>query len=257
MTTVNELHLKAMDLAEEAFYLQRVGQEGAGYELFLRALELEQSAAELLPPDPDSEPSRSILYRSAASLAYNVKDYGLAERLIALGLTGFPPLEIREELRHLYEDVNFQLHLVNQGIKLSKGQWVMTLFGNAVSYGGTSVEPLLMRVEKIKSLFYRTVERMVGSEYKPNGYTKLRDIFGLYVRAFEPSSFAVSFQVGMPTTQNSLFPEYEEHPPIDPDTVVNELIECLDILEGVHPEQLKERIPDETYYTNFVGLADN
>src|ERR1051326_8159660 len=217
MTTVNDLHPQAMDLAEEAFELQRLGKDSLAHELFLRALELEQSAAKLLPPDEDSEPSRSILYRSAASLAYNVQNYVLAERLIALGMTGFPPVEIREELRHLYEDVNFQLHLASQGIKLSKGEWVMTLFGNAVFHGGTSIEPLLVRVEKIKSLFYRTVERMTGNEYQPNGSAKLRDKFGLYVKALVPSSFAVSFQVGTPTAQTSLFPEYEERPQIEPD----------------------------------------
>jgi hypothetical protein len=255
MTTVSDLHPQAMDLADEAFHLKRIGQEGAAHGLFLRALDLEQSAASLLPPTEDSEPSRSILYRSAASLAYNIGQYDTAERLIALGLTGFPPLEIREELRHLYEDVNFQLHLAHQGIELSKSQWVMTLFGNAVSYGATSVEPLLLRVEKVRALFYRTIERMTGNEYKVNGYAKLRDTFGLFVNAFAPSSFAVSFQVGAPTSQGFLFPEHEDHPQIEPDTVVSELIDCLEILESAYPERLKERIPDETYYTNFVGLV--
>lgn len=255
MTTVSDLHPQAMDLADEALQLQRMGEESAAHELFRRALELEQEAASILPPTEDSEPSRSILYRSAASIAYNIREYDVAERLIALGLTGFPPLEIREELRHLYEDVNFQLHLAHQGIELSKGQWVMTLFGNAVSYGATSVEPLLLRVEKVRALFYRTIERMTGHEYKVNGYAKVRDNFALFIKAFAPSSFAVSFQIGAPTDQGSLFPEYEEHPQIEPDTVVHELIECLGILESAYPEKLKEKIPDETYYTNFVGLV--
>lgn len=101
MTTVGELHPKAMDLAEEAFSLRRKGQDDKAKRLFLEALELERTAALLLPVGEDSEPSRSILFRSAASLAYNAEDFDAAERLIAFGLSGYPPPEIREELEHL------------------------------------------------------------------------------------------------------------------------------------------------------------
>ena len=47
-----------------------------------------------------NEPTRSILYRSSAALAQNSLQYDLAERLIANGLAGFPPYEIKEELKN-------------------------------------------------------------------------------------------------------------------------------------------------------------
>jgi hypothetical protein len=59
MTTVNDLHPKAMDLAEEGFGLLRRGDEIQAKHFFLEALKLEQEAAFLLPPVEDSEPSRS------------------------------------------------------------------------------------------------------------------------------------------------------------------------------------------------------
>jgi len=164
MTTVNDLHPKAMDLAEEAFSLRRKGQDDKAKHLFLEALELERTAALLLPVGEDSEPSRSILFRSAASLAYNAEDFDAAERLIAFGLSGYPPLEIRDELKNLYDDINFQHHLKAQGITLSTNQWLMSIYGNATSYGGTLVEPLMTRVDRITALFYRTVERLLGVE---------------------------------------------------------------------------------------------
>jgi hypothetical protein len=55
------------------------------------AFEYERKAAMLLLNDYDVEPTRSVLFRSAASLALNFGDYREAERMIALGLLGNPP----------------------------------------------------------------------------------------------------------------------------------------------------------------------
>jgi hypothetical protein len=257
MTTVKDLHPQAMDLADEAFRLRRKGSDTEARFFFLQALELEHKAASLLPPTEESEPSRSILYRSAASLAYNGEDYKTAERLIANALLGFPPLEIREELKNLYEDINFMRHLAVQGVTLSKNKWIMTIYGNATSYGGTLVEPLMHRVEKVTTLFYRTVERMLGIEYRISSSVKkeIKNTYGLYVNAFAPGSFAVSFQIGAPTQQMPLIADWEKSKPVSPDSVIAEVMECLEMLEREQPEQLKERIKDETYYENFVGIA--
>lgn len=116
MTTVNEFHQEAMDLAEEAFRLLRSGEDDESQRLFRDALSSETQAASLLPRSQESEPSRSILYRSAASLAFNAGDYENAERLVAEGLSGFPPLEIREELNNLQKDINRKRHLQTQGV---------------------------------------------------------------------------------------------------------------------------------------------
>ncbi|HEV7744078.1 MAG TPA: hypothetical protein VGO56_03690 [Pyrinomonadaceae bacterium] len=247
-----------MDLADSAFSYRRKGDDEQAKRFFLEALELERQAAELLPATEDSEPSRSILYRSAASLAYNGDAFDEAERLIAYGLIGFPPPEIKEELKDLYENINFKRHLHQQGIVLSKNSLTMTLYGNATSYGGTSVEPLILRVEKITALFYRTVERLLGLQYRISGNTKkeIKDTYGLYVNAFAPASFAVAFQIGAPEIQPLLFADYEqERNRVEPDEVIEEVMKCLEIIESAKPDRLKERIPDLTYYQNFVGIA--
>jgi hypothetical protein len=245
-----------MDLAEEAFRLQRRGLDKQALPLFAKALELEREAALILPVREESEPSRSILFRSAASLAYNAEDYEAAERLIAHGLSGYPPPEIKEELKNLYEDINFRRHLQANGIALSENQWLMSIHGNATSFGGTLVEPLLTRVDRVTALFYRTVERLLGVEYRITGGSKkeIKDVYGLYLNAFAPSSFAVSFQIGAPDPQLELL----DHKPklkIGPDSVVDELMQCLELWENGKSEKLKERIDNEIYYENFIGIA--
>lgn len=66
----------------------------------------EAQTANLLPEGPNSEPTRAILYRSAASLAYQCQEFQVAQRLIAKGLSGYPPPQIEQALKTLYEQVD-------------------------------------------------------------------------------------------------------------------------------------------------------
>lgn len=101
---VNRLHTKAMDLAEDATIAKRKGSEKESVKLFEEALILEKKAALHLPPNPKSEPTRSILYRSAASIAYHLKDREAMYILAKEGLRGHPPNEIKLELEALRDD---------------------------------------------------------------------------------------------------------------------------------------------------------
>jgi hypothetical protein len=85
---------------------------------FHEAFKLESKAAEMLANDFAAEPTRSVLLRSAASLALDCKLIPEAERLICTALIGRPPAEIAEELRDLLEQVHFQRHLEVRGIAL-------------------------------------------------------------------------------------------------------------------------------------------
>lgn len=107
MMVVKDIHPQAMDLAELAFTSRRAGKEDEAKALFGEAMQLERQAASLLAATPESEPSRSVLYRSAAALAYHAGDYEQADWLIANGLAGFPPPEIKKELKELLDDVSF------------------------------------------------------------------------------------------------------------------------------------------------------
>lgn len=66
-----------------------------------RAYELEKEAAALLADTPQHEPTRAILYRSAALLALDCGELSEAERLVAQGLSGNPPVALANQLREL------------------------------------------------------------------------------------------------------------------------------------------------------------
>ena len=74
MSKVRDLHTKAMDYAEQAMIARHSGEAQRATALTRKAHLCETRAAELIPCGEGSEPTRSILYRSAASLAYQCQE---------------------------------------------------------------------------------------------------------------------------------------------------------------------------------------
>ncbi len=108
MNKTTDLHEKAMEFWDEAFFARREGNLSLADEKLRQALAMEIQAAEMLKDRLNEEPSRSVLYRSAASMAMSCEEYRQAEKLIATALAGNPPEEIAEELRDLLEQVNLK-----------------------------------------------------------------------------------------------------------------------------------------------------
>jgi hypothetical protein len=96
-----------MRLVDEAEVARRDGNLQAARERLRQAFDHERQAADLVAADRSLEPTRSVLHRSAASLALECGALREAERLIAAALSGDPPDEIAEELRDLLEQVYF------------------------------------------------------------------------------------------------------------------------------------------------------
>lgn len=94
LRNAERLHREAMKLAEWADEERRAGREAVA--LVRAAMLLEAEAARRVPAG--TEPSRSVLYRSAASLAAEAGEWQEARNLALEGLRGNPPEEIRREL---------------------------------------------------------------------------------------------------------------------------------------------------------------
>ena len=105
MTRVKDLHHEAMRLVDEAESARRDGNVQVARERLRQAFEHERQAADLVAGDLSQEPTRSVLHRSAASLALECGELREAERMINVALSDCPPNEIAEELRGLLEQV--------------------------------------------------------------------------------------------------------------------------------------------------------
>jgi tetratricopeptide (TPR) repeat protein len=116
---IKELHHQAMRFADQASDLRRKGEEQEANARLRQALEHERQAADLAAAGVALEPTHSVLYRSAATLALQCGEYREAERLITTALSGTPPETIAEELRDLLLRVYFEQSPRNKRRSLS------------------------------------------------------------------------------------------------------------------------------------------
>jgi hypothetical protein len=250
MNNPQELHRKAMDLAEDASFEQAAGRLDRAKQLYEAAFELERQAAELLDTRIDLEPTRSVLFRSAASLALDCSDPRTAERLLARALSGNPPPEIASELRDLFEQVNLHRHLNVRGMVLGSREFQMSITGNAVGLGVADSEVFVSRVQDIEKLVHRTAERQANRPFRERGRRAktLEKEMAVYLSVPRAASFAVTFRLGH-SSQMVL-------PGMDPaEAVIKELLECIEVVGAGQFEVLNQRIPDPAYHRNFFALT--
>jgi hypothetical protein len=121
--TTKIVHRKAMVLMQDALVAEVKGDNITALHLFSDAFDLERQAALDLRNDLAKEPTRSVLFRSAASLAMNCGRFDEGEEMVALGLAGNPPREIAEELIDVSKKIKELKH------KLDNNNGYVTLIG--------------------------------------------------------------------------------------------------------------------------------
>lgn len=249
MTTVRDLHSEAMQLAQLAMVARHQGDMGRAQELARRAYDLEAQAVELVPEEQTSEPTLSILYRSAASLAYQCGDYEVAQRQIARGLSGYPPPEIERELKDLLERIDFELHLQSRGIFLEDAELEVSMEGKAVGAGTVLLSEVTDRLQHTHKLIDRTVWRLMGRAYQragrpPSAYRPWTPVLS----APRAGSFIISIKLGTPDKQQMPLL-------LEASQVIDEIVKGVELVDEANEDALRKMIGEEGYYRNFVELT--
>lgn len=100
-SAATNFHDEAMKLADMADAAKRRGDIAGATKLYQQAFELEACAADCFQFIADYEPTRSILYLSAASLAKLAGDLDECRTFAQRGLNGNPPADVAKDLREL------------------------------------------------------------------------------------------------------------------------------------------------------------
>lgn len=246
--SITTLHDKAMELSDRAIIAKLRGDFVGFEKLSKKALELEIKAVDSIKFDFDLEPTRTILLRSAASIAVDCSEFRTAEQLIATALMGNPPNELAEELRDLLEQSHFKRHLRLKDIHLSTSQIQLSITGSEVGYGVTLSDIFVDRITDLGKLLYRTVERLSGRSYRSGGGVprSISDSYNLYMSAPRAQSFSVTLQVG----------RQMQIPGIDlSDRAIDEVMNGFSLINSGMTHELEQQIEDRSYFLNFVGLA--
>ena len=252
MSTVRELHQAAMELAELATAARITGGIAASRDLLRQAMHQEIQAAEIVASNFQAEPTRSVLLRSAASLALQCGEWREAERLISVALAASPPASVAEELRDLLEQTYFERHLSLRGIVLEPQELQLSIAGKMAGAGITLSEAFVGRVQDIQRLVVRTVERKLGRAFREHGQAPASIVkqWQLFLLAPRPGSFTVTLRIGRP--EQPLLPGLEDA--FEPE-IIDDLLTNFELLNSSREDELHRRIPEESYYRNFVGLA--
>jgi hypothetical protein len=242
---VTFLHRKAMEHADAALYFSTRGDvERSNGETKL-ALDLEEEAALLLPCSENSEPTRTVLLRSAATLALRCGEIERAERLAAHALLGFGPYELKEEVRDVLEEVHFGRHLAVRGVDVSEGELQVSLSGRSVSFGMIAANQYLDRAKTIGNLLRRTSERVLGlpfQKHRGRGYGP----FEIFMSTPRAASYAITYRLGGAQLMLDAM--------LTPSDVLSVLLDDIEAVNAQDWAALRQRIEDPLYFSNFLAL---
>lgn len=249
MSTVRELHRQAMHLAQEALVRRESGDLAAARQFAAQALPIEIQAAELIDKAIESEPTRSILFQSAASLAFQAGDYPTAQRLVAEGLSGFPPPKVEQELKELFEQINFDSHLLVRTGALNVAQMQLAIVGQDVGFGRVTYAAFTDRLEAVMSMIRRTVRRLTGEPYRRKGPgSGLSRLFTPIISAPQPGSFSVVIELAQRSNGQQTFLTTGEQ-------VIDQVVEGVRLVQEQQLERLELNIGDKGYFVSFLSAA--
>ena len=248
MSSVRDLHNRAMELADGGFRERAGGDTTRSLEFFAQALDAELEAIKEL--DEPNGLLWSILHRSAGTLALDCRRFRQAEQIVATALAGEPHPEIAEELRDLLEQIYFQRHLELRDVALTNSELQFSLSGTEVGPGIAYWGAVYGRVQNSAQLIYRTAERKQKLPFREHGQppAAIRGNHQMLVSAPRNGSFAVSLKFGS-ATQPSL-PGMSNTADI-----VDEFMDLVELVNRVQVDAIKEIIPEPDYLRNFFGLA--
>lgn len=252
MSRVRELHQEAMQIAQLALVARNQSDPDKAEELAWKAFLLEKEAADLIPLDESSEPTRSILYRSAASLAYQARNFEMARRMVFKGFSGSPPDEIFFELENLYEQVRFEEKLQQEDFGILDNNDVnLALDGRLVGYGTILYPEFSKRLENLTKLLDRTTSRLMKRDYQSSGsVAKEYKPFNHALQVPTPGSFSITIRLIRAEDQqqgNFFVP--------DAKTLIDEVITGIELVNQSEEEALRQRIVDPKYFRNFLSLT--
>ena len=244
MSHVRNLHRKAMELADEALALRLAGEVEGFVDKSLQAYQLEKAAADLHKKQTGKEPTRSILYKSAAVLAYDACRFDEAEKCLAQVILGQPRTDILLEARNLFFKIQ-EGRSLNSSVMPDRNSVQIWMKGPDVLAGAAPVNAHLSVLQSSTRLLYRTAQRLSDSVYTDDLARVAADL-PINIRNGDAGyAHMMTVNIGYPSGQQlDMF--------LSPEKIINDLLECMDLFRESSFVKLKSRIQSNDYYRNFV-----
>ncbi|EDN70763.1 conserved hypothetical protein [Beggiatoa sp. PS] len=248
MNNVSELHNQAMKLSQRSMVAQHHGEQAQAKALAREAFEYESQAAALIPDEKASEPTRSVIYGSAASLAYQCQEWKAAQELINKALSGNPSERISQALTNLSHQIDFETYLQTQPIQLKNAELNLFLQGKAVTSGAVIYAEFIKRLTPLMVLIEKTTQRLLGMDYQKNGPMPNDNPFmpALSLSNTDKNNFSITLKL-VATSENSSTQNIS--------AVIDEILLGVQLINDFKEIELKERLKISSYYHNFLALT--
>ena len=248
MTSTSDYHKMAMEFADLGLRNRARGNGELALAYFEQALDFELAA--IVELEQTDGLAGSVLYRSAGTLALDCRRLRQAEQITAQALAGEPHPDIAEELRDLWEQIQFQRHLDLNGVALQDDELQMSLSVPEVSRGLAPHSAIYGRVDSIEKLIYRTAERKLGRQFREGGQPvkEVWDNYRVMVSVPREGRFAVTLKFGS-RIQPALPGMF------DAASVIDEFMQLIGLVNQSRDDAIQNIIADEAYLRNFFSLA--
>jgi hypothetical protein len=200
MTTVRELHDRAMKLAERFLDGRRAGAtDQDSHRLAAEAYAAELDAATLAFERDTSPTTRMILLRSAAHLAREARQWASGLDLAIRALGAEDMRSNRTELLRILDTLRTYEHLATDGVELSDSEVQLALAGPEAAPGFARAEEVNRRINNVRKLLVRNNMRRLGLPFdSPVQKTRLfREAFTPYVSVPRAASYAITMRFGV------------------------------------------------------------
>ncbi len=233
-----------MEFADEADLAELFGDRKKFLRLTKQAFEKEKAAADLME-DIDVEPSRGVLHRSAATLAWRCGFYDRSEKLIYRALAGNPRSDIEWQLKDLLGTVN----LAKAGVHLGEGQLQFSLHGSQIGNGKAAIEELTSRAPSIATML--RISAKSALQYSRDAVSSKQPKIGdipVFIEGLAAGSCIVKLRLGDPV-QDTLpgFWHFND--------VIKPFFEYVNLLAQGETYELEKTIDDPNEYRDFVNAS--
>lgn len=243
--SVRRLHNEAMDFTDRSLSAQRFGQRDEYLYYTRLAYQKEAEAAQLMADEEDIEPTRSVLHRSAAALAYRCEKYREAKRLIYRALSGNTPVDIETELYDLLKKVQN----AEAGSQLTEHKLTLTLDGGKVLSQRAPASAVISRLSSVQELILIMARVRGRIDKKAQELAQYLNAYPLYIEGFSAGSVNVHLRLEQEEEGKRLsaFNDFTD--------IAEPLMENLKLLEEGNYDLLRESIPDYEDFRKFIVAA--
>ncbi|NJN20742.1 MAG: hypothetical protein HC812_05565 [Leptolyngbya sp. RL_3_1] len=238
----------------EQFFRQREINRAA--ELYRLAAEAETHALDNL--DISKTRTIGITAVSAASLYYRAKEFALAKRIAHkwLATEFLPPFAI-DELEDLLQVIRYEESRAKSGIQFIEGEVLVSVSGGEILYGAAPLELILHKVERIRSIFYRTTEFLLEKPHRTRGLPSqdVKDQCDPWLFQAPAGSYQFEVRVRRPRNFEQLILDGIVDPELRVEQITKKFLEIVRATTQDPEGELIEVVPQEDYRETFLKLT--